>query len=66
VLEFVRINWQNVNMKQRYEAKCVDGQWYVWDNWRNDYLRGSQGAYGGGQIGARAAQQMADALNKEK
>lgn len=53
-------------MKQRYEAKCVDGQWYVWDNWRNDYLRGSQGAYGGGQIGAQSAQQMADALNKEK
>ena len=53
-------------MKQRYEAKCVDGQWYVWDNWLNDYLRGSQGAYGGGQIGAQAAQQMADALNKEK
>jgi hypothetical protein len=35
-------------------------------NWRNDYLRGSQGAYGGGQIGAQSAQQMADALNKEK
>ena len=50
----------------RYEAKYVDGQWYVWDNQLNDYLRGSQGAYGGGQIGEQAAQQMATALNKEK
>ena len=50
----------------RYEARYVDGQWYVWDNRLSDYLRGSQGAYGGGQIGEQAAQQMADALNKEK
>ena len=50
----------------RYEARYVDGQWYVWDNRLSDYLRGSQGAYGGGQIGAQAAQQMADALIKEK
>ena len=50
----------------RYEAKYVDGQWYVWDNWRNDYLRGSQGADGGGQIVAEAAQQKAEGLEREK